>query len=168
MDRLELELDGRIAAARRRLSKLQELAAIEAEIDRICAEVLMGSDLKDNIREIVLAVAGRMCVPVALIFSPNRGVESVSRARQIVMFIARSRRLGSHNAIGKVLGGRDHGTVIYGVRAVEDMMQTSPEFRWLVDGLLAEVETKINENSSAIYEGGQNGQGTGRAGSELR
>ncbi len=56
-------------------------------------------------------------------------------ARQLSMFLAKSLTNKSLKTIGEMFGGRDHSTVIYSCRAVQDMMDTDREFRLTVEGL---------------------------------
>jgi hypothetical protein len=56
----------------------------------------------------------------------QRRLAKFSRARQIVMYFAR--RLTKHPfaIIGQRLGGRDHTTVLHGVRLIEQKIKTDP------------------------------------------
>ena len=56
-------------------------------------------------------------------------------ARQLSMFLAKNLTNKSLKSIGEMFGGRDHSTVIYSCRAVQDMMDTDREFRSTVEGL---------------------------------
>lgn len=69
---------------------------------------------KGTVAKIVDAVSEQTGIPARLILSPRRDAHIV-RARQIVMFEARQAGL-SYPLIGREMG-RDHTTVIDGVRA---------------------------------------------------
>ncbi len=56
-------------------------------------------------------------------------------ARQLSMFLAKSMTNKSLKTIGEMFGGRDHTTVLYSCRAVQDMMDTDKDFRQTVEGL---------------------------------
>lgn len=64
---------------------------------------------------------------------------SVVIARQLSMYLAKNLTNKSLKAIGANFGGRDHSTVIYSCRAVQDMMDTDQTFKATV----AELEKKI-------------------------
>ena len=57
----------------------------------------------------------------------------VSIPRQIIMFLLNKKLRLSTPVIGHLLWGRDHGTVMSGVRNIERMMAEDPEFRARVD-----------------------------------
>ncbi len=60
-------------------------------------------------------------------------------ARQLSMYLAKKLTNKSLKAIGENFGGRDHSTVIYSCKAVQDMMDTDLIFKDTVD----EVEKKL-------------------------
>ena len=51
----------------------------------------------------------------------------VSRPRQIAMFIARGMTRQSLPEIGRRFGGRDHTTIIHGIRQIERLIGEVPE-----------------------------------------
>jgi len=145
MDPIEAELDKRIASARTRLAKLRELEALETAIEGLAAEVLLSKAfLRVMLKEITLIVCAKMGVTPKEIRSPLRGMEQVADARQIVMFIARNRGLGSASEIGKQMG-RDHGTILHAVKAVSEKMATRPSFKLMVDEIVAAVDSRMKD-----------------------
>ena len=60
-------------------------------------------------------------------------------ARQISMFLVKQHTNNSLKNIGKLFGGRDHSTVIYSLKTVEDLMDTNDEVR----RALSELDRKI-------------------------
>lgn len=67
----------------------------------------------------IIVVAAHMCdVRVPCLLSRRRDAR-VTRARQIAMWLCRRFTVQSLPAIGAVLGGRDHTTVLHGCRAVD-------------------------------------------------
>lgn len=60
-------------------------------------------------------------------------------ARQLSMFLAKTYTDNSLKDIGKNFGGRDHSTVIYSVRAVQDLLDTDALFKEQV----TELEKKV-------------------------
>ncbi len=66
-------------------------------------------------------------VRVSDLRSKRRG-RSISRPRQIIMFLARKLTRLSLEEIGDHFGGRDHSTVLYAVRTVDRERNKNPEF----------------------------------------
>jgi len=56
--------------------------------------------------------------------------------RHIVYCLCKQLTLQSLPAIGRSLGGRDHTTILYGVRKIERLMLDDPELRAMVDALI--------------------------------
>ena len=64
---------------------------------------------------------------------------SIVIARQLSMYLAKNLTNKSLKVIGENFGGRDHSTVIYSCRAVQDMMDTDRTFK----NTVGELEKKI-------------------------
>ncbi len=60
-------------------------------------------------------------------------------ARQLSMYLAKNYTKSSLKTIGDNFGGRDHSTVIYSVKAVQDLIDTDILFK----GTVAELEKKV-------------------------
>lgn len=54
---------------------------------------------------------------------------------RFALYTVLHRRGMSLKQTGQVCGGRDHSTVIYGIKRAEHMMERDPEFKSLVDQL---------------------------------
>ena len=67
-------------------------------------------------------------------------------ARQLSMYLAKRHTNNSLKTIGDNFGGRDHSTVIYSCKTVEDLMDTDP----LVKDALDELEKKVKMSLSSI------------------
>ena len=65
-------------------------------------------------------------------------------ARQLSMYLAKHYTNNSLKTIGEMLGGRDHSTVIYSCKAIQDLMDTDPVFKKTVD----ELDRKIAINTT--------------------
>ena len=65
-------------------------------------------------------------------------------ARQLSMYLAKNYTNKSLKTIGETLGGRDHSTVIYSCKAVQDLMDTDPVFKKTVE----ELDKKIAINTT--------------------
>jgi chromosomal replication initiator protein len=71
------------------------------------------------------AVAARYQVKISDLRSKRRA-RSVSMPRQIVMYLAREVTPLSLDEIGDHFGGRDHSTVIYAIRKVQELVDSDP------------------------------------------
>ncbi|MDR2139811.1 MAG: chromosomal replication initiator protein DnaA [Tannerella sp.] len=69
-----------------------------------------------------------------LIHSPSRKREIV-QARQIVMYLAKKHMHVSLSHIGKSVGGKNHATVLYAYKMVQDQIQINKTFRSTMETL---------------------------------
>ncbi len=83
-------------------------------------------------------VAEHFDVPVEKLGGKTRKRQFVI-ARQLSMYLAKNLTDKSLKNIGEMFGGRDHSTVIYSVKTVQDLMETDLVFKDTV----AELEKKI-------------------------
>lgn len=94
---------------------------IDMEMSQEClADVIRASERKVTIDEIIRKVAEHYNVRMADLLGPRRA-RSVSRPRQVAMFLSKSLTTKSLPEIGRRFGGRDHTTVIHAVRKVEEL-----------------------------------------------
>ena len=69
-----------------------------------------------------------------LLQTPSRKREIV-QARQITMFLAKKYTESSFAHIGKIVGGKDHATVLYACKTVKDQIEISRTFRSTMDAI---------------------------------
>jgi len=93
----------------------------------------------DNIK---LLVADYFKVPVEKLHGKTRKRDIVI-ARQLSMYLAKNFTNSSLKVIGDKFGGRDHSTVIYSVKAVQDMMDTDLVFKDKVTELEKQVQLSL-------------------------
>lgn len=93
-----------------------------------------------SIAAIMAAVCKKYEVAKIDLISARRHMKIVL-PRQIVMFLARTMTLHTLPAIGMQLGGRDHTTILHGVRKVTERRTVSPEF----DSEVAELERALRK-----------------------
>ncbi len=62
-------------------------------------------------------------------------VRQVVMARQISMFLVKNYTDKSLKAIGNLFGGRDHSTVLYSIKTVQDLMETDDEIKKTMEEL---------------------------------
>lgn len=91
-----------------------------------------------TVADCVRAAAEVMGVPVRDIMSDRRD-RATARPRQIAMWVARRATIATTAVIGRVIGGRDHTTVIYGVRTIENLRAKLPAVRAASDRVLHRV-----------------------------
>jgi len=80
-------------------------------------------------------LAARICDEVATtfdvspssLFEPGRPA-TIALARQVAMHLLRKKTSATQASIGFLFGGRDHGTVIHALKAVESRRQSDPKF----------------------------------------
>ena len=58
----------------------------------------------------------------------RRNLQAIMIPRQVVMYLARTCTRQSLPAIGQCLGGRDHTTILHGVRKIERLRAADPVF----------------------------------------
>ena len=66
--------------------------------------------------------------------------KTVARPRQIAMYLCRTMISSPLGAIGTLLGGRDHATIIHGCNKIVEEMETNSELRRDIET----IENKIN------------------------
>ncbi len=74
------------------------------------------------------AVAQVTNIPVDAITSKRRE-KQVAYARHLVMYLLRDLAHQSYAQIGRLLGGRDHTTVLHGFRRIEKLLEDDPDVR---------------------------------------
>ena len=75
------------------------------------------------------------------ILSAKRTAE-ISYARQIAMYLMREFTSMSLPKIGKELGGRNHATIISGIKKIENSMETNDDTRKIVEELRVNLENR--------------------------
>ena len=90
---------------------------------------------------IIEVVAEHFNITVDQMASKNRS-SSVVRPRQIAMYLCNTMTDSSLQAIGLLLGGRDHSTIIHGANKIEDEIDKDENTKNLVET----IKKKINPN----------------------
>ena len=72
----------------------------------------------------------------------NRRSNEIAWPRQIAMFLCKNMTDASLDTIGKALGGRDHSTIIHGVKRITQEYENNSSTRNIIDT----VKKKINPN----------------------
>src|SRR5690606_5389624 len=87
------------------------------------ADILRTNDRKISIDDIQRKVAEHYNIRLADMMGPKR-VLTVARPRQIAMYLSKQLTSRSLPEIGRRFGGRDHTTIMHGVRKIEELAST--------------------------------------------
>ncbi len=90
---------------------------------------------------IIEIVADHYGISVDQMISKNRSA-NIARPRQIAMFLCRQMVDSPLDAIGSLLGGRDHTTIIHGTKKIQAEYDENNDFRDEIDS----IKKKINSN----------------------
>ncbi|WP_282078166.1 chromosomal replication initiator protein DnaA [Epibacterium ulvae] len=103
---------------------------IDMELTQDClADVLRASERKITVEEIQRKVSEHYNIRMSDIIGPKR-LRSYARPRQVAMYLCKQLTSRSLPEIGRRFGGRDHTTVMHGVKRIEELRT--------VDGQIAE------------------------------
>ncbi|MEO7382889.1 MAG: chromosomal replication initiator protein DnaA, partial [Paracoccaceae bacterium] len=106
---------------------------ITLELAQDClADILRASDRKLTIEEIQRKVAEHYNIRLSDLIGPKR-LRNIARPRQVAMYLSKQLTLRSLPEIGRRFGGRDHTTIMHGVKKIEELMATDSQ---LSDDLL--------------------------------
>ncbi len=94
---------------------------ITLELTQDClADILRASDRKVTVEEIQRKVSEHYNIRLSDLIGPRR-VRTIARPRQVAMYLAKQLTSRSLPEIGRRFGGRDHTTVMHGVRRIESL-----------------------------------------------
>ncbi len=100
---------------------------ISLELTQDClADILRASDRKLTIEEIQRKVAEHYNIRLSDMIGPKR-LRNIARPRQVAMYLAKQLTPRSLPEIGRRFGGRDHTTIMHGVRKIEELMATDSQ-----------------------------------------
>ncbi|MEP4194568.1 MAG: chromosomal replication initiator protein DnaA [Aliishimia sp.] len=86
------------------------------------ADVLRASERKITVEEIQRKVSEHYNIRLSDMIGPKR-LRSYARPRQVAMYLCKKLTSRSLPEIGRRFGGRDHTTVMHGVRRIEELKQ---------------------------------------------
>lgn len=94
---------------------------ITLELAQDClADVLRASERKVSVEEIQRKVSEHYNIRLSDMIGPKR-VRTIARPRQIAMYLAKQMTTRSLPEIGRRFGGRDHTTVMHGIKRIEEL-----------------------------------------------
>ncbi len=112
-----------------RLFALASLVGREITLDLAqdtLADILRSSERKVTVEEIQRKVAEHYNIRLSDMIGPKRQ-RTIARPRQIAMYLSKSLTTRSLPDIGRRFGGRDHTTIMHGVRKVEELRATDSQ-----------------------------------------
>ncbi|MDG4649254.1 chromosomal replication initiator protein DnaA [Roseibacterium sp. SDUM158017] len=90
------------------------------------SDILRATDKKVTMDEIIKKTCEYYNIRQADLMSSNRS-RAIARPRQVAMFLCKKLTTRSLPEIGRKFGGRDHTTILYGVRKIEELMQVDSQ-----------------------------------------
>jgi chromosomal replication initiator protein len=128
------ELEGAVntlaAAAGSRLSSV----SVDEASTLLGAALRGGPERRITVDEIQKTVADHFNLKQADLLSERR-TRSVARPRQMAMYLCKQHTTRSYPDIGRRFGGRDHTTVLHGVRKIEELMAQDDQIARDVEAL---------------------------------
>ena len=127
------ELEG----ALNRLIAHTELAEQEITIDTatmLLQDVLRAADRRVTVEDIQKQVCSHFGLSMADLLSPRRA-RHMARPRQIAMYLSKQLTTLSLPDIGRRFAGRDHTTIMHGVRRIEALIRDDAQIRDDVEAL---------------------------------
>ncbi|MBK6619800.1 MAG: chromosomal replication initiator protein DnaA [Saprospirales bacterium] len=131
------------------ISMVAQSSLNRREIDLDLAKEVVKNFVTEINKEITIEfiqqlVADHFSVPVEKLAGETRKRQIVI-ARQLSMFLAKNLTDKSLKAIGERFGGRDHSTVIYSCKTVQDLLDTDMIFKETVAELEKKIRLSLNE-----------------------
>ncbi len=126
------DLDAEIKQLKSRLAKLRKVQALRAQVLELEVSQSPATPQAIPLAGIIELVRSHFNIPLAALLGPGRP-DTISVPRQIIFWLAY--QTGTHYAaIGRAFG-RDHTTVMYGVKVITDRMGVDPIFKHNVQKL---------------------------------
>jgi chromosomal replication initiator protein len=99
-----------------------------------CGSIMVDDGAAVTISRIISAVCSHYNVLRMDLIGSRRNLK-VARPRQVAMYLARELTALSYGQIGLRLGGRDHTTLIHGVKKVEALILKDPDIGTEIDAI---------------------------------
>jgi chromosomal replication initiator protein len=115
-----------------RIIAISSFQGVEVTLDLVKRVVgPLVSERQVSIEEVLSMVANQFGVKVTDL-KGSRKTREVSQPRQVAMYLARRLTRASFPEIGRSFGGKDHSTVVKGVKKIEEMLRENPELAEIV------------------------------------
>ena len=100
---------------------------IDMDLTQDClADILRSSERKITVEEIQRKTSEHYNIRLSDMIGPKR-LRSYARPRQVAMYLSKKLTSRSLPEIGRRFGGRDHTTVMHGVRRIEELKQSDSQ-----------------------------------------
>lgn len=96
--------------------------------ERLLRDLLAQSEKTVSIADIQKAVAEHYRLRLADMHSPRRA-RPLARPRQLAMYLCKVLTVHSLPEIGRGFGGRDHTTIIHGIRKIEELLESDGQLQ---------------------------------------
>lgn len=130
------ELEGAISQVMARSRFDERPVSVELAKEALGDITLGGAESAVTLPTIIGVVTDFYNVRLADLQSKRRQ-RSIAQPRQVCMWLARQLTTHSLEEVGGSFGGRDHTTVMHAVKTVDDRAAQDPEFKAVLDTLLA-------------------------------
>ena len=127
------ELEGALS----RLIAHAELTGRELNIDSaqdLLQDLLRSNDRRLTVEDVQKAVCEHYGIRLADMHSPRRA-RPVARPRQMAMYLCKALTTHSLPDIGRRFGGRDHTTIIHGIRKIDELLKSDRQLQEDLDVL---------------------------------
>jgi chromosomal replication initiator protein len=131
------------------ISILAHSTLMNAEINLELAQKIVGNVVEMPTIEKETVTVDKICNIVCQYYSlPLEAINSTSRkreiaeARQVAMYLARTHTNTSLSVIGQSMGKRDHTTVLYACKTVQNQMDVDASFRERINILEKQINQK--------------------------
>ncbi|WP_038130443.1 chromosomal replication initiator protein DnaA [Thioclava indica] len=101
---------------------------------------LRQSERKVTVEEILRKVAEHYNIRLSDLVGPKR-LRAIARPRQVAMFLSKSLTTRSLPDIGRRFGGRDHTTIMHGIRKIEELRASDSQLAEDIDMLRRLLES---------------------------
>jgi chromosomal replication initiator protein len=117
----------------------------------ILAEHLERCDPIAHVSDIESAVASYFGITPATMRSPKKD-RTVALARHFSMYLTRKHTKMSSSEIGRVMGNKNHATVLLACRKIEEMIQRNADLRWQSDvgNRISKAKTVLSQLEESI------------------
>lgn len=127
-----------------KLGAYSSLSGIPIEIEmakRVLKDLINDEDRPITAEAIQKIVADYLGIKIQDIKAKKRTKE-IANARQIAMYLIKQHTSLSLSEIGRMFGGKDHATVIYACKLVEEKKEKDENFRRFLDGINKKILEK--------------------------
>lgn len=121
------DLRATVESLQRRKLELEQIIQLQAEVSNLEARRLFGdTTLALTTRIVAEEVCSHYQIPVGMLASSCRK-EKIAKPRQVIFYLVRKLTGESLQSIADLFQ-RDHGTVLYGIRSIENRKETDSAF----------------------------------------